>query len=199
MFDFEVGNRQIYRSEVISELLKNIEGDYIIEMGSGWGRYSIALANNVTQDIYSLEYTESGRKITEYFSKTFHNGQIKSYPFDYYNADFSMVLEKTNVFVFSSYSIEQITHIKKEVFCKLLDRFNSIKGFHIEPIGWQLPEPHSEAEKRLKTKCLRVGYNTNLYSILKELENEGKIIMTKIIRNFKFDRDDGTIIFWEKI
>jgi len=191
--------RNFFRKNELKKLISSIKGDVIIDMGSGWGRYSSALVNNnIDKPIYALEYTEGGRKITKLLSQKYFDNQIKSYPFDYYNPDFSMVPEGSNVFVYSTYSIEQITCLSKQVFLNLIDRFDQVRGFHLEPVGWQFPEPHSRAEIKLKQKCLRVGYNTNFYQVLKELESEDKINIIEITRNFKSDRDDGTLVIWEK-
>tara|TARA_R100001163_G_scaffold41949_1_gene31731 strand:- start:7003 stop:7773 length:771 start_codon:yes stop_codon:yes gene_type:complete len=184
--------------ETFTEYIPN--ADLVIDLGSGWGRYGVTLANaGLSQPIYLMEYAESGRFVADYFSKKYFNGRLKSYPFDYYEPNFTMIPEKTDVFVYSSYSVEQIPNLDKIVFTKLLERFNEVVGFHIEPVGWQLPEPLSDNEKFHKRRCIRKGYNKNFYKIIKDLESEKKIEIIRIIRQLEFDRTDGTVIIWKKI
>jgi len=193
----ELDGININYTPVIQELLNNNDGEIIIDMGSGWGRYAISLINNgVSQNIYALEYAHTGRNITNYFGNILKN-QVKSYEFNYNNPNFTMIEENKDVFVYSIHSIEQIQNISENLFIKLINRFNKVKGFHLEPVGWQIVETEiNEKDIYERKRCKKASYNENLWSILKKLEVKQKI---KILKVKKYFHRHGTLIIWEKI
>ena len=170
----------------------------IIDLGSGWGRYSILLSKQFPNaTVYSLENSEIGIECCRLISEKYKLDNLICEAFDYHEPE---SLHKTvlpfskdqNAFYFSSFSIEQIPYIKKEFFEIVLSgKYESLHGFHIEPIGWQINK---------KKKNTTPRYNNNLFNVLVELKKENKIDILKTAADiYGRGGNPGSIISWKKI
>lgn len=200
------GFKPVYKS-IFKQFIKDKQGllikeipeetTQVIDLGSGWGRNSVILANKFPKiTFFSLENSEAGVECSRIIKDKYNLKNLICERFDYYEPlmlkkIMSSEAKNENAFYFSSYSIEQIPFLKKELFDIVLDlSYNKLKCFHIEPIGWQV-------EDRLKNTLSR--YNNNLFSILKELEHENIIDIIKVeVDVYGKQNNPGTIVTWKK-
>ena len=202
--------------EIVNTCDKNTER--IIELGSGYGKNLFLLElNGAPREVeyHAYEFSPKARDLTKKIKDTTTFSKLRIKNFDYYNADFSNLDNKPTV-VFTNYSIEGIPQIDPA----LIEKISNIPGFqkciHIEPIGWQIKDTSWLDRKNeifnLKNKiiCKKIDFNTkrsysawantNLYTVLKEMQKDGAIKILKIIKNFNGKSLDtpGTVITWEK-
>lgn len=180
---------------VVDEIPNDV--DQIIDLGSGWGRYSVILSQLFPEKkIFSLENSDSGVECCKMLKEKYGLDNLHCHNFDYYQPDalrqhVSPHSKNQNVFCFSSYSIEQIPYLRSETFDIILNAgFNSVKFFHIEPIGWQVMGTRKNTINR---------YNNNLFPLLKEMERQNIIEITKIeVDAYGKKQNPGTIVVWKK-
>jgi hypothetical protein len=181
---------------VTSEIPKDTT--QIVDLGSGWGRYSVLLSKmHPEKKIFSLENSDSGVQACKLLREKYNLCNLVCGNFDYHDPialqQYVIPLsEKQNAFFFSSYSIEQIPTLDRQMFDIVLGaKYNEVKCFHIEPIGWQVRGTPKNTIDR---------YNNNLYPLLKSLESQSliKIIKTEVDIYGKRG-NPGTIITWKKI
>jgi hypothetical protein len=176
----------LFERAVQRELGRAIDPDtrVIIELGSGYSRnlFRIWLNGGLRDARYiGMEYTSAGRECGAFLATLETAIRYESLEFDYYKPSLPTIgSEKT--FVFTCYSIEQITHLDQRIFDALLALPGLYKVMHIEPVGWQkgprlMPFP-VEAMLWLSTRvsAYRTGYNTNLVKVLQSLERAGRIV-----------------------
>lgn len=182
------------KKEIISnEIPKNVTK--IIDLGSGWGRYSILLSKEFPNSlIYSLENSEVGVECCNLIKKKYGLDNLICERFDYYEPDSLekiAVVEKDTLFYFSSFSIEQIPYINEKLFKIILKtECSSICGFHIEPIGWQVNKKKKNTSER---------YNNDLFFVLNKFQDKEKIQIIKIdVDIYGKQSNPGTIIKWKK-
>jgi len=204
--DFKT-NFDFSRKPVI-DLLKTKKYDTVIELGSGWGRnmfYYKSLLPNLEFSIFMGEYTPGGIAAGNAIkNKYFTNKNIYQYHFNYNAPELFFEKVKMNkkierCIVTSFWSVEQITHITPKLFDEILAIAPHIVGIHIEPIGWQISNKSLMKEN---VDGYRSYYNKNFYSILRRLEEAGKIKIKSIkldFFNFGEAQSCGTLIIWEKI
>lgn len=180
---------------VISEIPEDTS--HIVDLGSGWGRYSVILAKKYpSKKIFSLENSDSGVDACRILREKYNLQNLVCESFDYHDPS---ALKKhvipssygEKAFYFSSYSIEQIPTLNRELFEIIIDAdYDSVSGFHIEPIGWQV--------KGIKKNTIS-RYNNNLYPLLKTLQEEGLLVITKIkVDVYGKKTNPGTIVTWKK-
>jgi hypothetical protein len=168
-----------------------------VDLGSGWGRNSIILANKFPEiTFFSLENSEAGVECCKIIKNKYNLKNLICERFDYHEPQMlnKITVPKAHnekVFYFSSYSIEQIPLLKKELFDIILNSpYSELKFFHIEPIGWQV-------ENREKNTLSR--YNNNLFSILQELKEQNLIEIVKVeVDVYGKQNNPGTIVTWKK-
>ncbi len=170
------------------ELSRSIADDTVnvIELGSGYAKnlFGIWLNGGPREANYiGLEYTRAGRDCGLFLAGLEPAMRFKSFEFDYYKPSFPAFDRMAKTFVFTCYSIEQITRLGVETFDALLDIPGLYKVVHIEPVGWQrgprlLPFP-TEAMLWASTRISahRLRYNTNLIQALETLSRAGKITL----------------------
>lgn len=159
----------------------------IVDLGSGWGRYSIAFCATFPGiEVISGELTASGRRSTALVAEK-AKLPITSVPFDYY--DHANIIAavaaspRSNVVVFSSHSIEQVPYVDRAMF----DYFLELKGkrvtfVHIEPVGWQIAGLANDANMSRPPNVAGgpyAGYNRNLFLIMLTLADEGKVAIER--------------------
>ena len=156
--------------------------DVIIDLGSGWGRYSTLFADRFKgHKVYAGEISEGGRNVTKFINEQYNLG-ICSFQFDYQNWDgLNKILKKLadkRILIFSNHSIEQVTYLNKQLFYDILKSVKDVKFLHIEPVGWQVDQSKSILLQSTppSDKLGPVGgYNKNFWIILKASEIGGKI------------------------
>ncbi len=203
IFDGQVVKPQSCSVNIYSLLVESLKNRYIvektqntkriIELGAGWGKNLFKLwlyGAPVDADYCSYELTNSGREL---FRKIATHAapkmNLKTFEFDYYNADFSALTENIPTVVFSHHSLEQITNIPQD----LMERIAKIPGLtdvlHLEPVGFQWQDDSWLAQKDLnlmaqidsgnKKFAEKRQQNLDLYDVLSDLEKKGKIQITE--------------------
>jgi hypothetical protein len=184
----------------------------IIELGAGWGKNLFNLFKfgaSLDAEYWGLELTATGRKIMEEVGgKVAPTMKVRGAPFDYYHPDFSQFSEAADTCVFTHHSIEQIPKVPLE----LIDKILGIPGFkicvHYEPCGFQIPS-NNWLESQDKEQMLEIdaanrrfaekrNQNSNLYPLLKGLEQEGKIKIHSVRKYFTSHliNNATTLITW---
>lgn len=186
-------------SDIIQFLDDHNDFETFIELGSGWGRNILKLQKFFPKFKYvACELSKAGRDVTKLFSKKYAlNIDVKS--FNYKKWKSLKFFRSKKTIVFTSYSIEQVSKLDKGFFYYLLATFDELVVYHIEPVLFQI-----EGRKFPFDEYYNKHYNHNLFSILKELQNENKIKIIKSVKsNFCFGTNitskESAIIIWKKI
>ncbi len=192
------------------ELSRAIDGDTVnvIELGSGYSKnlFDIWLNGGPLQANYlGMEYTRAGRECGSFLAQLDANIRYQSFEFDYYKPVLADFDRHAKTFVFTCYSIEQITTFGHATFDALLELPGLYKVVHIEPIGWQsgprlLPLP-TEPMLWLSTRisARRTRYNTDLLSTLNSLVRAGRISLAHAPKiDYLAHRPNlpGTVVTW---
>lgn len=185
----------------------------IVELGSGWGANLFFLrAGSAAPDtrFVAFEYTAAGREVTQLLAAADPAMKLTVLPFDYFNPDFAALAEPMPTVVFTNHSIEQITHIGRAVFDRLLSLPGLQRVVHIEPVGWQLEKSGIGAAFRnclpptmswrldFRRRARRHAYNTDLVPTLRALERENRIVIERIAPDHigANPLNPGTVIVW---
>ncbi|MFN4312359.1 MAG: GSCFA domain-containing protein [Ferrovibrio sp.] len=179
----------------------------IAELGSGTGSNLFALWHSglpAAVRLHALEYTAAGRACAEKLAALAPEIQFRSAPFDYYNAALDDLRDAGRLFVFSCYSIEQITYLPDSFFDHLIAMPNLAGVLHIEPVGWQYGLAADadavavEVDRRMRKSVARKGYNQSLVPQLHALAKAGRIVIEEELPHFLAHRPDlpGTAIRW---
>ena len=139
----------IFNGEMINTLLKIINEkkeqiDYIVELGSGFGKNIFVLADRLKPyqkekqfEYFSCEYTVSGQETCKNLIKYSNEQKIHVEHIDYKNPDLSFLPNKKNYLFFTCHSIEQIPKLKRAVIDEILEISDNCLCLHAEPVGWQ--------------------------------------------------------------
>lgn len=191
----------LFKQDVLYNLISSkIDGaDYLVDLGSGWGRSSISYSmKDPNQKIIAGELSDSGKKVTKSFIEKY-NLPIESIPFNFF--DFGDLIEYlrnkdiSKVMLFSFHAIEQADFLRKEDFIKLLGLPIKFKAIHFEPVAWQYKEQGFPFGNH---------YNQNFKDILDSLERDG-ILKVNSINYTYYNCNTGTggknstLIEWEKL
>jgi hypothetical protein len=189
----------------------------IIELGSGWGTNLFYLwlgGAPRSAEYVAMEYTETGRDVTQLVGGTEPQLALISRPFDYHRPDLSEFRTGEKTVVFTSYSIEQITHLSDALFEELLAIPGLDHVIHVEPVSWQLlaesaidplirslsyvVPPRLSLEIDVRRRSRAHGYNKDLLSKLRSLERAGRIKIKRIEKNYIGPNpiNPGTAIVW---
>lgn len=111
------------------------EDTAIIDLGSGWGRYSTLFARNFGEvPVFAGEISEAGRMTTQAISAHFSLG-IKSFDFNYQSwGELIKVLkglEDRHIIIFSNHSIEQVTYLNMSLFTDILSQCSNVQMFNL--------------------------------------------------------------------
>jgi hypothetical protein len=163
-----------------------------------------------------MEYTETGRDVTQLVSGTEPQLALISRPFDYHRPDLSEFRTGEKTVVFTSYSIEQITHLNDALFEELLALPGLDHVIHVEPVSWQLlaestidplirslsyvVPPRLSLEIDVRRRSRAHGYNKDLLSKLRSLERAGRILIERIEKNYIGPNpiNPGTAVVWRR-
>lgn len=160
-----------YLLDQFEPIIEKNQIDLILDLGSGWSRNSITIANEYKNiKVLSGEFSNGGRKVANFLIKKYRINNIKTFQFDWNNPkslfdNISRINPKA-IIIFSNCSIEQIPNLKISFFEKLIKSGIMFYSIHNEPVAWQL--------NNIK-KPFKENYNLNFIEILKRLENENKI------------------------
>ena len=219
LYKIESSNKQIFTSIINGEKQNLTFNEYVehkyadikkfmneyddfesfIELGSGWGRNILYLQNYYPKLKYvACELSKAGRNITELFSNKYALN-IVTKPFNYKNWKPLDLQKSKKAIVFTSYSVEQVSKLDKDLFYYLLETFDELVGYHIEPVLFQI-----ENRKFPFKEYYNKHYNKNLYIVLQELQQEGKIKIIKSSKSvFCFGTNttsqESANIIWQKI
>jgi hypothetical protein len=197
----------------------NADTKRIIELGSGWGAnlFYLWLGGAPRAAAYvAMEYTETGREVTQLLAGTETDLALTIRPFDYHRPDLSEFRADEKTVVFTSYSIEQITHLSDALFEELLAIPGLDRVIHVEPISWQLlagsalgpligwlsylMPPRLSLEIDLRRRSRASGYNKDLVAKLRSLERAGRIRIERIEKNYIGPNpiNPATAIVWRR-
>jgi len=197
----------------------NADTKRIIELGSGWGAnlFYLWLSGAPRAAAYvAMEYTETGREVTQLLAGTEPDLALTIRPFDYHRPDLSEFRTGEKTVVFTSYSIEQITHLSDALFEELLAIPGLDRVVHVEPISWQLlaetalgpligwlsylMPPRLSLEIDLHRRSRASGYNRNLVAKLRSLERAGRIRIERIEKNYIGPNpiNPATVVVWRR-
>ena len=197
----------------------NADTKRIIELGSGWGAnlFYLWLGGAARAAAYvAMEYTETGREVTQLLAGTEPGLALTIRPFDYHRPDLSEFRTGEKTVVFTSYSIEQITHLSDALFEELLAIPGLDRVIHVEPISWQLlaesalgpligwlsylMPPRLSLEIDLRRRSRASGYNKDLVAKLRSLERAGRIRVERIEKNYIGPNpiNPATAIVWRR-
>ncbi len=197
----------------------NADTKRIIELGSGWGTnlFYLWLGGAPRSAAYvAMEYTETGRDVTQLIASTEPHLALNTRPIDYYRPDLSEYRTSDKTVVFTSYSIEQITNLSDSLFEELLAIPGLDRVIHMEPVGWQLlaqsaigplikslsyiVPPRLSLEIDVHRRSRAHGYNKDLISKLRNLENAGRIRIERIEKNYIGPNpiNPATAIVWRR-
>ena len=134
--------------ESIAAAIHNFAPSIIVDLGAGCGRVSLGLhaigaVPHSTRTV-AAEYTSGGRRCIHTFLRGLpadKRPDVNVIPFDYYSQLAPLrraVQGHERIFVVSCHSIEQIPLLPPTFFRELLSLAPRVRGFHVEPIGWQL-------------------------------------------------------------
>jgi len=189
----------------------------IIELGSGWGANLFYLwlgGAPRAADYVALEYTEAGRAATELLAGTEPDLSMTVRPFDYHRPDLSEFRSGDKTVVFTSHSIEQITHLSDRLFDELLAIPGLHRVIHVEPVTWQLLDqsplgpligglsyvvpPRLSLDIDIRRRNRSTAYNRDLVGKLRRLERAGRIRIERIEKNYVGSNplNPGTAIIW---
>jgi len=219
--------RQGIRSARIQEIISACDRstERIIELGAGYAcqLFSVWLNGGPREaEYHAYEFSPKARNVAKIIKDTTGFSQLKIHDFDFYNPNLSNLDNKPTV-VFTNYSIEGIPMIKPA----LIEAISQIPGLqkciHLEPIGWQIKDTAWLASKNVfsalknKSICKKIDFdtkraysnwaNTNLYSVLEQMQKKRLIKIVKIIKNFNGRSCDvngrscyvpATLIIWQK-
>jgi hypothetical protein len=191
----------------------------IIELGSGWGTNLFYLwlgGAPRSAEYVAMEYTETGREVTQLVGTTGPQMALTTRPFDYHRPDLSEFRTGERTVVFTSYSVEQITHLSDAVFEELLAIPGLDHVIHVEPVSWQLLAqsaidplirvlsyllpPRLSLEIDVRRRSRAHGYNKDLISKLRSLERAGRIRIERIEKNYIGPNpiNPATAIVWRR-
>ena len=189
----------------------------IIELGSGWGANLFYLwlgGGPRSADYVALEYTATGREVTQLLAGTEAGLSMTVRPFDYHRPDLSEFRSNDRTVVFTSHSIEQITTLNDALFEELLAIPGLDRVIHVEPVGWQLlgqgaagpvigvlsriVPPRLSLELDVRRRNRSTAYNRDLIGRLRGLERAGRIHIERIAKNYVGPNplNPGTAIVW---
>ena len=201
LYNGDCDTYSLVKQNILYNLISSkIDGaDYLVDLGSGWGRNSISYSmKDPNQKIIAGELSDSGKNVTKSFIKKY-NLPIESIPFNFF--DFGYLIEYlrhknvSKVMLFSFHAIEQADFLKKEDFIKLLDLPIKFKAIHFEPVAWQY-----------KGQKFPFGnhYNQNFKDVLDSLEKD-RILEVNNINHTHYNCNtntggrNSTLIEWEKL
>lgn len=191
----------------------------IVELGSGWGvnLFYLWLYGAPRAAAYvAMEYTDKGREVTQLLASTEPDLPLTTHPFDYHRPDLSEFRTDEKTIVFTSYSIEQITHLNDGLFEELLAIPGLDRVIHVEPVSWQLlaesafgsligalsyvAPPRLSLEIDLRRRIRASGYNMDLVARLRGLEQSGRIRIERIEKNYIGSNpiNPATAIVWRR-
>ncbi len=174
------------------------ETDSIIDLGSGPGYHLFWfwLAGGPRDARYmAFEITKVGRLCTELLAKLGPGIRASAHAFDYYAPDYSPVPGgQRHIVVYTNGSIEQIGQLPEAALWDLTTKAKRVTFLHWEPVGWQI-----EDNPQHKERCLKLGYNENLWPMLKKWEAEKRIVIDRTFPNiFGKDHHMAAFIQWRK-
>ena len=122
--------------------------------------------------------------------------------FDYLAPSWADVpADEGHTILLTAHSIEQVATIHEDCIRGALALGSHVSGIHFEPIGWQTqPEDaRSEVSRAHHARCTELHYNENLWPLLRKLEAEGLLRITRCETNLiGLDYNPATYITWEK-
>jgi hypothetical protein len=197
----------------------NADTRRIIELGSGWGvnLFYLWLSGAPRAAEYvAMEYTATGREVTQLLASTEPGLALTTRPFDYHQPDLSEFRTDERTIVFTSYSIEQITYLSDALFEELLAIPGLDRVVHVEPVSWQLMAdsvfdslirplsyvvpPCLSLEIDIRRRSRASGYNKDLITRLRKLERSGRVRIENVAKNYVGPNpiNPATAIIWRR-
>ena len=174
------------------------ETDLIVELGAGWGWHILscyARGGPAGARYVSAEYTEAGRRAASALAELAPELNFEAVPFDYHEPAFDLPRGRHAV-VFTAHSIEQIPHVKPELFEALRGLADRVTCLHFEPVGWQVEGYSGEGSS--KDYAEGHDYTRNLVPTLTDEAASGRLSIDLIATDvFGINPNNATtVIRW---
>ncbi len=174
--------------------------DLILEMGSGFGWHILTAftAGGPGGPTYvAAEYTEAGRRASERLAGLDDRLSFRAIAFDYHAPDFSALPHGRHAVVFSAHSLEQIPHVRPELFAAIRGLAERVTVLHFEPVGWQIA-PEYDGRGTSSAYAEEHDYTRDLVPALRAEEAAGRIAIDWIVPDvFGINpRNSTTAIRW---
>ncbi len=150
--------------------------DLVLELGAGWAWHllSVWVHGGPAEAAYvAAEYTEAGRAAGSRLAALDSSLDFRAVAFNYNEPELDGLPKARHAVVFTQHSIEQIPHVRPELFEAIRGVADGVTCLHFEPVGWQ--EPHGGRTGSSQTYAEQHDYNRNLLPALREEEAAGRL------------------------
>jgi hypothetical protein len=176
--------------------------DLIVEMGPGWGWHLLTIfATGGPRDAtyVAAEYTEAGRECCERLASIDDRLKLQAVHFDYHEPAFDLPKARHAV-VFSTHSIEQIPHVKPELFEAIRGIADRVTVLHFEPVGWQVGPEH-DGRGTSSAYAESHDYTRDFVPTLRAEEEAGRAVIDWIVPDvFGINpNNSSTAIRWRSV
>ncbi|MCB0419285.1 MAG: class I SAM-dependent methyltransferase, partial [Bdellovibrionales bacterium] len=199
------------KMRTLMELTRGAER--IVELGAGWGKNLFKLwlyGAPLDAEYHALELTPEARNLAKRVAQSAAPKMpFFTHAFDYYRPDFSMFAEAKPTVVFSHHSLEQIPSVGERLFEAIKGIPGLIRVVHLEPVGFQVPgatwlenvrpDRMEYIDSLNRAFATKRDQNLNLYPILRSMELEGSIRLTRVRKHFCsiLLKNATTLLVWE--
>jgi len=158
----------------------------IVELGAGIGQhlFSVWLSGGPRDIPYiACEVAASGRECAAFLAALEPNMRLTALAFDLREPDFSALpTGDGRIVFFSCHGIEQVPEIGANLFDRIFELKRPVTFVGFEPIGWQINVARNEPETSGSSRAYAEenDYNRNLWPMLLQLRDAGKIEIDKV-------------------
>ena len=177
--------RQGLVPEILADAARE-DTSLVVELGSGWAFNLLQFwsRGGASRDAryVAAELTPAGRECSEALAALDPALRFSALPFDYHAAQ-ETAIEPTDghALVFTCQSIEQIPELSGDVIEFIASLGARVTCVHFEPCGWQVPGTDDAAAAEHRGWAESCDYNRNLWELLRSMESEGVIEMTRCV------------------
>jgi len=160
------------------------ETDLLVELGAGWAFHLLSawIGGGPAEATYvAAEYTEAGRGAATRLEALDPALAFRAIAFDYNAPALDEAGGGRHAVVFSQHSIEQIPHVKPELFAAIRGVAERVTCIHFEPVGWQVEGTGPTGSSAAYAE--RHDYNRNLISALEQEQASGSLTLDRVEPN----------------
>jgi hypothetical protein len=174
----------------------------VVELGAGDGlslcEFWMTASSPRAAHYMAFEIASLGRMCAELLATLAPGMNLTAHALDLHAPNYDVIPDRQkHMLVFSISALEQVSELPKASIEDLLGKADAVSGVHFEPIGWQLPDHDNPSHKRA---CLDLGFNENLWPLLSELQQAGRIAIDRVTTDIYGRVNHPTaLIQWHKI